>query len=44
MSREFPLIVVNKSTVPVGSGDYVSMLICDNIEEAGGRGTGYLVV
>jgi UDPglucose 6-dehydrogenase len=25
--REGPLIVVNKSTVPVGSGDYVSMLI-----------------
>ncbi len=25
--RERPLVVVNKSTVPVGSGDYVSMLI-----------------
>ncbi|MDP8973535.1 MAG: UDP-glucose/GDP-mannose dehydrogenase family protein [Actinomycetota bacterium] len=25
--REWPLVVVNKSTVPVGSGDYVSMLI-----------------
>ncbi len=25
--RERPLIVVNKSTVPVGSGDYVSMLV-----------------
>lgn len=27
--RERPLVVVNKSTVPVGSGDYVSMLIRD---------------
>jgi UDPglucose 6-dehydrogenase len=35
-ARERPLIVVNKSTVPVGSGDYVSMLIHDGIEEAGG--------
>jgi UDPglucose 6-dehydrogenase len=34
--RERPLIVVNKSTVPVGSGDYVSMLIRDGMEEAGG--------
>ena len=25
--RERPLVVVNKSTVPMGSGDYVSMLI-----------------
>ena len=31
--RERPLIVVNKSTVPVGSGDYVSMLIRDGMEE-----------
>src|SRR5215207_4113358 len=30
--RERPLIVVNKSTVPVGSGDYVSMLIREGIE------------
>jgi UDPglucose 6-dehydrogenase len=37
---ERPLIVVNKSTVPVGSGDYVSMLIQDGIEEAGGGGEG----
>jgi UDPglucose 6-dehydrogenase len=37
--RERPLIVVNKSTVPVGSGDYVSMLIREGIdEEAGGEG------
>jgi UDPglucose 6-dehydrogenase len=33
--RERPLVVVNKSTVPVGSGDYVSMLIRDGIEEVG---------
>ena len=32
---EQPLIVVNKSTVPVGTGDYVSMLIEEGIEEAG---------
>ncbi|MGH3147508.1 MAG: UDP-glucose dehydrogenase family protein [Rubrobacter sp.] len=31
-----PLVVVNKSTVPVGSGDYVSMLIRDGLDEAGG--------
>ena len=31
--RERPLIVVNKSTVPVGSGDYVSMLIREGIDE-----------
>jgi UDPglucose 6-dehydrogenase len=49
--REHPLVVVNKSTVPVGSGDYVSMLIREGIEEAGGgkgggengRGHGFLV-
>jgi UDPglucose 6-dehydrogenase len=34
--RERPLVVANKSTVPVGSGDYVSMLIRDGIDEAGG--------
>jgi UDPglucose 6-dehydrogenase len=34
--RERPLVVVNKSTVPVGSGDYVSMVICDGLAEAGG--------
>jgi UDPglucose 6-dehydrogenase len=33
--RERPLVVVNKSTVPVGSGDYVSMLVRDGMEEAG---------
>src|SRR5215207_3213317 len=31
--RERPLIVVNKSTVPVGSGDYVSMPVSEGIEE-----------
>jgi UDPglucose 6-dehydrogenase len=36
-SRERPLLVVNKSTVPVGSGDYVSMLIREGLEEAGER-------
>ena len=34
-SRERPLIVVNKSTVPVGSGDYVSMLIQEGAAEGG---------
>jgi UDPglucose 6-dehydrogenase len=46
-NRERPLVVVNKSTVPVGSGDYVSMLIHDGIEEAGGpssQGVDFLVV
>ena len=35
-----PLVVVNKSTVPVGSGDYVSMQIQEGIDEAGGGGEG----
>jgi UDPglucose 6-dehydrogenase len=46
-NREFPLVVVNKSTVPVGSGDYVSMLIHEGLEEAGVGGereNGFLVV
>jgi UDPglucose 6-dehydrogenase len=34
--RKRPLLVVNKSTVPVGSGDYVSTLIQEGLEEAGG--------
>jgi UDPglucose 6-dehydrogenase len=33
--RERPLVVVNKSTVPVGSGDYVSMLVREGAEEEG---------
>ncbi len=37
LNRERPLVVVNKSTVPVGSGNYVSMLIRDGLQEAGGR-------
>jgi UDPglucose 6-dehydrogenase len=41
--RERPLIVVNKSTVPVGSGDYVSMLIRDGAGEAEGD-VGFQVV
>src|SRR5829696_3227665 len=31
--RDRPLVVVNKSTVPVGSGDYVSMLIQEGAAE-----------
>jgi UDPglucose 6-dehydrogenase len=38
--RTRPLVVVNKSTVPVGSGDYVSMLIQEGaIEGRAGVGT-----
>jgi UDPglucose 6-dehydrogenase len=33
--RERPLVVANKSTVPAGSGDYVSMLIQEGAEEYG---------
>jgi UDPglucose 6-dehydrogenase len=33
--REWPPVVVNKSTVPVGSGDYVSMLIQEGAAEGG---------
>ena len=43
--RERPLVVVNKSTVPVGSGDYVSMLIREGLEEDGGESAApFLVV
>lgn len=35
-----PLVVVNKSTVPAGSGDYVSMLVRDGMEENGGWADG----
>ena len=38
--RERPLVVVNKSTVPVGSSDYVSMLI----QEGAGEAVDYRVV
>ena len=41
--REHPLLVVNKSTVPVGSGDYVSMLIREGLEEADGGEADFLV-
>jgi UDPglucose 6-dehydrogenase len=43
MYRGRPPIVVNKSTVPVGSGDYVSMLIRDGAEEVGGEADFQLV-
>ena len=43
-TREHPLVVVNKSTVPVGSGDYVSMLIREGIEEAGGGEANFRIV
>jgi UDPglucose 6-dehydrogenase len=38
--RRTPLLVVNKSTVPVGSGDLVSMLIEEGSESAEGAGDG----
>ncbi len=43
VDRVSPLLVVNKSTVPVGSGDYVSMLVRDGAEEAGGGEADFLV-
>ena len=43
--RERPLVVVNKSTVPVGTGDYVSMSIREGIDQGGGDvGAGFRVV
>jgi UDPglucose 6-dehydrogenase len=42
-NRERPLVVVNKSTVPVGSGNYVSMLIRDGLEEGGGEEADFLL-
>ena len=42
--RERPLIVVNKSTVPVGSGDYVSMLIQEGAADGGNSAVDYRVV
>jgi UDPglucose 6-dehydrogenase len=41
--RECPLVVVNKSTVPTGSGDYVSMLVREGLEEAGSGEASFLV-
>jgi UDPglucose 6-dehydrogenase len=41
--RELPLVVVNKSTVPVGSAYYVSTLVEDGIDEAGGEGAEFRV-
>jgi UDPglucose 6-dehydrogenase len=41
--RELPLVVVNKSTVPVGSAYYVSTLVGDGIDEAGGEGAEFRV-
>ncbi len=47
-SRERPLVVVNKSTVPVGSGDYVSMIVHEGATEgegsSGGTAVDYYVV
>jgi UDPglucose 6-dehydrogenase len=43
-TRSHPLVVVNKSTVPVGSGDYVSMLVQEGAEEGGGAEVDYRVV
>ena len=42
--RARPLVVVNKSTVPVGSGDYVSMLIQEGAAEAENGAVDYRVV
>jgi len=42
--RAHPLVVVNKSTVPMGSGDYVSMLIEEGAAEAGNGSVDYRVV
>ncbi len=44
MEREKPLVVVNKSTVPVGSGDYVSMLVREGAEDAGSGKADFRVV
>jgi UDPglucose 6-dehydrogenase len=42
--RELPLLVVNKSTVPVGSAYYVSTLIHEGIDEVGGNAAEFRVV
>jgi UDPglucose 6-dehydrogenase len=41
--HKLPLVVVNKSTVPVGSAYYVSTLVSDGIEEVGGERAGFRV-
>jgi UDPglucose 6-dehydrogenase len=41
--RDRPLVVVNKSTVPVGSGDYVSMLLREGAEDGGNGAVDYRV-
>jgi UDPglucose 6-dehydrogenase len=43
-ARSNPLVVVNKSTVPVGSGDYVSMLVQEGAGEGGDAAVDYRVV
>ena len=42
--RDRPLVVVNKSTVPVGSGDYVSMLVQEGAAEGKNGAVHYQVV
>src|SRR5215216_2764789 len=41
--RELPLVVVKKSTVPVGSAYYVSTLVGEGIDEVGGKGAEFRV-
>src|SRR5919106_690004 len=41
--RELPLVVANKSTVPVGSAYYVSTLVGEGIDEAGGNGAEFRI-
>jgi UDPglucose 6-dehydrogenase len=42
--RGRPLVIANKSTVPVGSGDYVSMLVEEGATEGGDGRVDYRVV
>jgi UDPglucose 6-dehydrogenase len=41
--RKLPLVIVNKGTVPVGSAYYVSTLVGDGIDAAGGEGAEFRV-
>jgi UDPglucose 6-dehydrogenase len=41
--RELPLVVVNESTVPIGGACYVSTLVDEGIDEAGGKGAEFRV-